>query len=308
MMAHLHHNLSIVAKGSGQELFWRCRGMVLCNIGLGLANQRRGRSIKNRGLIHCCNSSTSTEVTLSYDKVNSAYEKLGSAINEHHVSSAYEKLDSTITEGDFVRQGNWKVRRMLETEEEMRQVAYVQAEAFHEPAFFFDDVFFDFFKAEVLSGLMYRLRNSPPDRYACLVAEPRDEFQDSKKELAGVVDVTVLREDSVLKHLLGAKEYIYVSGIAVLNRFRRQKVATTLLEACDAISAGWGFDYLVLRAYEDDHGARKLYSNAGYKVVSEDPPWTTSWVGRRRRVVMVKYVGDLVSHFATKSSEVKNCI
>ena len=58
------------------------------------------------------------------------------------------------------------------------------------------------------------------NRYACLVAESRDEFQDSKKELAGVVDVTVLREDSVLKHLLGAKEYIYVSGIAVLNRFR----------------------------------------------------------------------------------------
>lgn len=71
-------------------------------------------------------------------------------------------------------------------------------------------------------------------------------------------------------------------------------MATALLEACDAISNGWGFDYLVLRAYEDDHGARKLYSNAGYKVVSEDPLWTTSWVGRRRRVVMVKHIGDLV--------------
>lgn len=157
MMAHLHHNLYIVAKGSGQELFRRCRGRMLCNIGLGLTNQRRRRSIKNRGLIHCCTSSTSTptptptssEATLSYDKVNSAYEKLGSAINEHHVSSAYEKLDTTINEGEFVhlvRQGNWQVRRMLETEEEMRQVAYVQAEAFHEPAFFFDDVFFNFFK------------------------------------------------------------------------------------------------------------------------------------------------------------------
>lgn len=58
------------------------------------------------------------------------------------------------------------------------------------------------------------------NRYACLVAEPRNEVQESRKELAGVVDATVLREDSVLQHLLGAKEYLYVSGIAVLNKFR----------------------------------------------------------------------------------------
>lgn len=53
-----------------------------------------------------------------------------------------------------------------------------------------------------------------------MVAEPRDELHGSKKKLVGVVDVTVLREDSVLEHLLGANEYIYVSGIAVLNKFR----------------------------------------------------------------------------------------
>lgn len=63
------------------------------------------------------------------------------------------------------------------------------------------------------------------NRYACLVAEPRN---GSRKELAGVVDVTVLSEDSVLQHLLGAKEYIYVSGIAVLNKFRFKTLARTL--------------------------------------------------------------------------------
>lgn len=70
--------------------------------------------------------------------------------------------------------------------------------------------------------------------------------------------------------------------------YRRQKVATTLLKACTALSAIWGFKYLVLRAYEDDSGARGLYLSAGYRVVSADPPWMTSWVGRRRRVLMVK--------------------
>ena len=69
---------------------------------------------------------------------------------------------------------------------------------------------------------------------------------------------------------------------------RRQKVATALLKACDMLSILWGFEHLVLRAYEDDLGARKLYSNSGYSVVSGDPPWTSTWLGKKRRVVMVK--------------------
>lgn len=69
---------------------------------------------------------------------------------------------------------------------------------------------------------------------------------------------------------------------------RRQKVATALLKACDALAEIWGSAYLVLRAYEDDLGARKLYANAGYIVVSGDPLWTTTWIGRKRRVLLIK--------------------
>ncbi|PKI78426.1 uncharacterized protein LOC116198899 [Punica granatum] len=182
----------------------------------------------------------------------------------------------------------WEVRRLDERDEdEMRQVARIQAEAFHEPTALFDDLFFQFFQAEVLSGLLYKLRNSPPDRYACLVAEPATEEQPN--ELVGVVDVTVLRDDSVLQHLPGEEEYLYVSGIAVSQSFRRQKVATALLEACAALSSRWGFRYLALRAYEDDLGARKLYSNAGYEVVGADPVWVTL-IGRKRRVLMIKKI------------------
>lgn len=87
----------------------------------------------------------------------------------------------------------WQVRRMVKKEDEMRRVAQVQAEAFYEPVFFLTDLFFDFFKvrnlfsycsfsimkikvtvdyhiylqAEVYQGLIYRLRNSAADRYAC---------------------------------------------------------------------------------------------------------------------------------------------
>ncbi|XP_042507702.1 uncharacterized protein LOC122083856 isoform X2 [Macadamia integrifolia] len=145
--------------------------------------------------------------------------------------------------------------------------------------------------AEVFSGLVYKLRNSPPDRYACLVAEAADALNtkpESPEGLVGVADVTVLRDEVVLRHLEGAEEYLYVSGIAVSKDFRRRKVATALLKACDMLSLLWGFNYLALRAYEDDLAARKLYGNAGYRVVSGESPWLPSWIGSKRRVLMIK--------------------
>ncbi|GJS12800.1 acyl-CoA N-acyltransferase [Tanacetum coccineum] len=190
--------------------------------------------------------------------------------------------------GNLVQEYGWQVRKMDDEDNERRSVANIQAEAFYEPTFLFNDVFFQFFKAEVLSGLLYRLRNSPPDRYACLVAEAITSDDEEKRQLVGVVDLTVFRDQSVLEHLSGADEYLYVSGIAVLRNFRRKKVASVLLKACETLARVWGYKYLVLRAYEDDIGARKLYTNAGYRLVSGDPVWTTSWIGRRRRILMIK--------------------
>lgn len=203
--------------------------------------------------------------------------------------------------GYLVSEYGWGVRRLVEEEEEMRKVAQVQAEAFHTPTAFFNHLFFEFFQAEVLAALIYKIRNSPPNRYACLVAEPIasfDSFNAIRQGLVGVVDVTVQRDEAVLRHLDRAEEYLYVSGIAVLKDFRRQKVATVLLKACDHLSLLWSFDFLALWAYEDDSAARKLYTNAGYRVASEDPIWIT-WIGRKRRVLMIKQSGLCKSSFAS---------
>lgn len=59
------------------------------------------------------------------------------------------------------------------------------------------------------------------NRYACLVAEPNSEDSHLEQEVVGVVDVTVMRDQNVVELLPSdAKEYLYVSGIAVLNNFR----------------------------------------------------------------------------------------
>ncbi|BFG23516.1 hypothetical protein CerSpe_097900 [Prunus speciosa] len=226
-------------------------------------------------VVHCCSTSSSS---------SSAAEEVG------FVGSGKFGIDR---KGEFkylVSEFGWKVRSLFRNGDEVRRAAQVQAEAFHEPVFLFNDLFFQFFQAEVLSGLVYKLRNSPPNRYACLVAEPTLDTSNSQEDLVGVVDVTVSRDRDVLQHLPSeAEEYLYVSGIAVLKSFRRKKVGSVLLKGCDMLSVEWGFEYLALRAYEDDLGARQLYSSAGYRVVSGDPPWLSTWFGRKRRVLMLKH-------------------
>ncbi|XP_078434244.1 acyl-CoA N-acyltransferases (NAT) superfamily protein isoform X2 [Wolffia australiana] len=191
----------------------------------------------------------------------------------------------------LVEEFGWRVRRMTKVSEEVREVARIQAEAFHEPSALFDDFLFQFFEADVLQALIYRMKNSPPDRYACLVAEPRDSSNPestSPQCLVGVVDVSIQRELDVLKHLEEVEEYLYVSGIAVLKSWRRRRVASALLRACDAQSIIWGCTHMVLHAYEDDKSAQELYKKAGYEVVSDDPWWVNPWLGKRRRVLMIK--------------------
>ncbi|KAL2629779.1 hypothetical protein R1flu_014465 [Riccia fluitans] len=194
----------------------------------------------------------------------------------------------------------WRVRdAALNNLQELMQVADIQTDAFHTPAAAFDDLFYKLFHAEVLSSLQYKARHSPRDRYSCLLAEKdpsqpgyiEDLLNDENEQVVvGVVDVTALVESNILALLPGAYEYLYVSGMAVDAAYRRRCVATLLLEACVARASEWGFKYLVLHAYEDDVGARTLYSRAGFRTVGGDPMWMTKFLGRRRRVVMARSV------------------
>ncbi|KAF7836437.1 ribosomal protein S18 acetylase RimI-like protein [Senna tora] len=248
----------------------------------GYSNARRKRRrfghSENRCALQCCSSTSSRSSSISTSFSADQKSQIENGSRKH--------LEEE--EGFLACEYGWRVRRLEEEADEMRNAAQVQAEAFHVPVLLFNDLFFQFFQAEVLAGLLYKLNNSPPNRYACLVAEAASGDPDSPKQIVGVVDATASRDKEVLQLLPSeAQEYLYVSGIAVSTSFRRRKIATTLLKACDMLSILWGFEFLALRAYEDDWGARTLYSNAGYKVVSRDPPWMT-WMGRKCRVLMIK--------------------
>ncbi|KDP23674.1 hypothetical protein JCGZ_23507 [Jatropha curcas] len=258
-----------ISKGISSKSPYTCRGRSWRTIG-----QKRLVFRSKECKVQCCSASSTS---------SAAEQVLVNDIRRRNFEEDREgRFDHLVSEF------GWKVRKLAMDAHEMKEVAQIQAEAFHKPFAIFDDLFFQFFKAEVLSGLLYKLRNSPPDRYACLVAEPAAGSSNSQgNKLVGVVDVTASRDEDVLQHLSGAEEYLYVSGIAVPKTLRRQKIGSVLLKACDSLSNIWGFKYLVLRAYEDDMGARRLYAKSGYRVVSSDPPWMT-WIGRKRRVLMIK--------------------
>ncbi|KAK2659002.1 hypothetical protein Ddye_005535 [Dipteronia dyeriana] len=250
--------------------------------------KRQSRAV---GVVQCCCSCSSTEGVGVFGKVENESKRSKCRSREikeidnniNNKENDENKLDCLMSEF------GWEVSRLVVEDDEMRRVSFLQAQAFHIPVFLFNDLFFDFFQAEVLSGLLYKLKNSPPNRYACLVAEPAtNSIRKSQEKLVGVVDVTVQRDAPVLQHLQGAQEYLYISGLAVSKSFRRQKIASVLLKACDMLAILWGYEYLVLRAYEEDLGAQKLYSKAGYQVVSSDPPWLSSWIRRKRRVLLIK--------------------
>ncbi|CAI5489809.1 unnamed protein product [Closterium sp. Naga37s-1] len=233
-----------------------------------------------------------------------------------------------------VESGKWRVR--MAAREEMKAVADLQAEVFHDPPpaplSALNAFFLDMFKAELYDNLLHKLKYSPPDRHCILVAQhstqpfppphPTTEppaGETSKRpspastsaaaaavatavEVVGVVDLTALDDRSVLKHLSGAQDYLYLSGMAVHASLRRESIASVLLGAVEQLSLRWGFEYIVLHVHEDNIAARRLYQKAGYLAIDCDSRWTSTLLGMRRRVLLAKRTNGYLSRAAAATA------
>lgn len=90
-------------------------------------------------IVHCCTSSSSSSSSTS------------SAEEVSFVGSGKFGIDS---KGEFkylVSEYGWKIRSLFRNGDEVRKAAQVQAEAFHEPVFLFNDLFFQFFQVNFLN-------------------------------------------------------------------------------------------------------------------------------------------------------------
>ncbi|MBW4659343.1 MAG: GNAT family N-acetyltransferase [Drouetiella hepatica Uher 2000/2452] len=82
--------------------------------------------------------------------------------------------------------------------------------------------------------------------------------------------------------------YLYLSNLAVHSNYRRQGAAQQLLQTCDRVALGWGFQDLYLHVLESNHAARRLYLRSGYRVLRAEASLSSWMLGRPRQLFMHK--------------------
>ncbi|WP_071527265.1 GNAT family N-acetyltransferase [Nodosilinea nodulosa] len=135
---------------------------------------------------------------------------------------------------------------------------------------------YPFIRFGIQEDLKQRLKAQSP-RYACLMAVPPTE----RPAIAGTVEAS-LRQPWPWQ----GDRHVYVSNLAVAEGFRRQGIATALLQSCEQLARQWHIYELRLHVMEDNVAAQALYRKAGFKVCqTEDTP--ASWIGLQARRLLL---------------------
>lgn len=172
------------------------------------------------------------------------------------------------------------------------QLADILAESFHSRNGFGGWVY-PLLRMGIYEDLRNRFR-SGPEHYICLVAEVVSPPVGAGEVLAGTVEMAV-RERFVSPHLLDRPpwqlvnpQYPYLSNLAVHPDYRRRGVAQQLLSKCEQKALQWGFSELYLHVLENNHAARRLYYQAGYRLDRVDWSWSSLLLGQPKRLFLRK--------------------
>jgi len=171
----------------------------------------------------------------------------------------------------------------------------------------FVDWLYPVLRLGIYEDLKNRLR-SGSEHYTCLVVEMRclvspanslrinsvepsiedgtDKYRSNRVEcLAGTVEMALR---SRLPWQIPSLDYPYLSNLAVHPEYRRQGVAQELLSNCEKTAREWGFDEIYLHVLENNHAARQLYYQAGYRLEQVDGHWSNWLLGQPRRLFLRK--------------------
>jgi len=171
----------------------------------------------------------------------------------------------------------------------------------------FVDWLYPVLRLGIYEDLKNRLR-SGSEHYICLVVEMRclvspanslrinsvepsiedgtDKYRSNRVEcLAGTVEMALR---SRLPWQIPSLDYPYLSNLAVHPEYRRQGVAQELLSNCEKTAREWGFDEIYLHVLENNHAARQLYYQAGYRLEQVDGHWSNWLLGQPRRMFLRK--------------------
>jgi ribosomal protein S18 acetylase RimI-like enzyme len=148
------------------------------------------------------------------------------------------------------------------------------------------------FKLGIAEDLRHRLRagaatsaRNKPQHQVCSIALYDDRGQ---TRVVGTVEVGV----RVANDRPQPYRYVYISNLAVSDRFRRRGVARELLANCELLTQSWGYTQLHLHVMADNEHGLSLYRKLGYEVVSSEFLWSWfPWWHRPERLFMCKQLG-----------------
>ncbi|HZG39497.1 MAG TPA: GNAT family N-acetyltransferase [Nodosilinea sp.] len=155
---------------------------------------------------------------------------------------------------------------------------------------------YPFIRLGIQEDLKQRLKAQSP-RYACLAAmslppgpavagEPAASVASSSSAgaIAGTIEAA-LRQPWPWQ----GDRHVYISNLAVGEGFRRQGVASALLQSCEQLAQQWRVYELRLHVMEDNLAAQALYRKAGFETFqTEDTP--ASWLGLQPRRLLLRKV------------------
>jgi ribosomal protein S18 acetylase RimI-like enzyme len=173
---------------------------------------------------------------------------------------------------------------------DLTQLADILALSFHGRDGLVDWIY-PLLRLGIYEDLKNRLR-SRSEHYICLVAEvascvpgslDRQEFP--IECLAGTVEMALR---SRLAWQVPSSDYPYLSNLAVHPQYRRLGIAQQLLSNCEQTALQWGFSEIYLHVLENNHAARQLYYQAGYRLQQVDWNWSGWLLGQPRRLFLRK--------------------
>jgi ribosomal protein S18 acetylase RimI-like enzyme len=145
------------------------------------------------------------------------------------------------------------------------------------------------FRLGIYEDLRHRLQSSS-FRYVCLVGIYKGSLDDQnpgdRDYVVGTVEMT-LRSTNPWR-FYNSSGYPYLSNLAVQSEYRRQGVARQLLLACEQIALNWGYQDLYLHVLENNHKARQLYAQLGYRLHQVDSNWACLLLGKPRQMLLHK--------------------
>lgn len=189
----------------------------------------------------------------------------------------------------------WHIRSVDKTSpQEIARIVALQTEGFYEKHPFspLDQLFRQFFEAEVLAEMMKKVQFNPVDRFVLLVVEDVDR---EDAEIVGAMEISWIDIQHVLDELNepGVTAVPYLASMAVDPSFRRSGAATALLEAAESLAClVWEEPRAVLHVYQDNEPAIELYKRRGYEIVFADAGWWKR-LGARPRFLMRKQLCDI---------------